>query len=81
MATGDKPDTADYDSVVAMAKRMGLKGEERQEYIHAHMTGLGYDAVPNYVKRKGKNEDKSRSGWGRFGGGNQHDDDDDDDDV
>jgi hypothetical protein len=77
----ENKDTGDYDSVVAMAKRMGLKGDERSEYIHAHMTGLGYDAVPNYVKRKGKGDDKKNTGWGRFGGSRQSDDDDDDDDV
>jgi hypothetical protein len=83
MAATDKPDTADYDGVVAMAKRLGLKGEERQDYIHTHMTGLGYEAKPNYVKRKGKDDGRNSSGWGRFSGGSrrQDDDDDDDDDI
>lgn len=81
MAGNDKPDTADYDHVVGMAKRLGLKGEERAEYIHSHMTGLGYDAHPNYVKRRGKNEPKRGGGLFPRSRPSDDDDDDDDDDV
>ena len=76
----EKDDT--YERVSGMAKAMGLKGSERTEYIHEHMTRLGYDAKPNYVKKKGRDEN-NRSGGGFFGGNNrrQRDDDDDDDDL
>lgn len=58
-----------YDAVNGMADRMGLEGEERQRYIHEHMTKGGYDAIPQYVKRQEEGEEAERGGWSPFGGG------------
>lgn len=79
MAAEQKDDT--YERVSGMAKAMGLKGQERADYIHEHMTRLGYSAKPNYVKKDRK--ETNRGGGGFFGGGSRQadDDDDDDDDV
>jgi hypothetical protein len=41
----DEDDDDLYDSVVAMADRMRLKGPKRQEYIHDHMLQGGYEPV------------------------------------
>lgn len=57
-----------YDSVAAMAERMGLKGKERERYIHEHMTRSGYRAVPTYVLDEGDEEDSEDDG-GFFGSG------------
>lgn len=79
MATESKDDT--FERVSGMAKAIGLKGQERADYIHEHMTRLGYSSKPNYVKKADK--DRGNSGGGFFGGGRsrQDDDDDDDDDI
>jgi hypothetical protein len=59
-----------YESVSAMADRIGLEGRERQDYIHEHMTRAGYDAVPQYVRREEEEEGRgSRRGSGFFGSG------------
>ena len=64
MARDSEPkENDDYESVAAMADRLGLKGKERSQYLHDHMTGLGYRMVPSYV-REDEDED---SGSGRFG--------------
>jgi hypothetical protein len=62
-----------YDSVSAMADRMGIKGKERQAYIHDHMTQGGYEQIQSresYVKIQQQEEDEGGGGsrWG-FGGG------------
>lgn len=63
MADDDTDDL--YESVGAMAKRIGLKegSTEYSKYVHDHMTRGGYKAVPTYVRA------------------DDGDDDDDDDDT
>src|SRR5277367_4661019 len=63
-----------FDSVTAMADRMGLKGDKRTVYIHDHMTQGGYQQVQtreSYTRIK-QEEDDDQGGdankWG-FGGG------------
>jgi hypothetical protein len=79
MPSSDKPTPeSDLTAVTAQAKRLGLTGEERTEYIHKHMTGYGYKARRTYVVPK---DSGSRRGGGFFGaGGSDSDDDEDDDD-
>lgn len=57
-----------YDQVSAMAKRLKLKGDERTQYIHEHMTRSGYRAIPNYVKDDSKDDDEGK-GSPFFGSG------------
>jgi hypothetical protein len=79
MANTDKPTPeTDLADVTARAKRLGLTGEDKAEYIHKHMTGYGYKARRSYVVPKSSD---SRRGGGFFGaGGSESDDDEDDDD-
>lgn len=53
----DKEDDSLFDDVSSMADRIGLKGQDRQRYIHEHMTRSGYRAVPNYVRDEGEDEE------------------------
>jgi hypothetical protein len=62
----DKDDDL-FDSVSAMAERMGLKGSERRRYIHEHMTRSGYRAEPTYVRDDGDDDDDD-NGSGFFAG-------------
>ena len=39
----------DYRSISGMADRMGLKGEDRNRYVHQHMTRLGHKPQTRYV--------------------------------
>jgi hypothetical protein len=68
-----------HDSVSAMADRIGLKGRDRTQYIHEHMTRGGYRAVPQYVKDEGDDDDEGGSGFfggrSRSRGGRDRDDD------
>ena len=65
----DKDDTF-HDDVLAMADRLGLKGDRRRKYVHEHMTGAGYRMEPTYVPDdsddddddKGKGKGKKKSG-------------------
>jgi hypothetical protein len=62
LTVADKDD--DYpDKVNEMADRLGLKGRERNTYIHEHMTRGGYRAVPNYVKADDDDDDDHGSGF------------------
>lgn len=79
MPNDPKP-TAESDlaAVKAQAKRLGLTGEDRTEYIHKHMTGYGYRASRTYTLPKSSD---SRRGGGFFGaGGSDSEDDEDDED-
>jgi hypothetical protein len=82
MARDDKEDdNADFDHISGMAKRLNLKGKDRDKYIHDHMRGLGYTMVPSYV-RPDDDDEGSRFSFGRSGGNRRRrsrDDDDDDD--
>lgn len=70
------PET-DLAAVQAQAKRLGLTGKDREEYIHKHMTGFGYKARRTYVV---PDDSDSRRGGGFFGRGSSDSDDDGDDD-
>lgn len=71
------PET-DLADVTARAKRLGLKGRDKEEYIHKHMTGYGYRARRTYVLPE-DSESSRRSGF--FGSrGSDSDDDEDDED-
>lgn len=63
----DKDDDDLFDSVSAMAERIGLKGSEKTRYVHEHMTRGGYRAVPSYVRAEDEDEDEDDSGT-FFGG-------------
>lgn len=66
----------DLEHVTKMADRLGLKGSERDEYIHRHMRGFGYKSRRSYFR---PDDDDDKSG-GFFGKRRRSDDDDDDDD-
>jgi hypothetical protein len=75
----DKDDDL-LESVTAMADRLKLKGKERSQYIHEHMTRSGYRAIPTYVKDNNDDDDDESTGF--FGGkrrSRSRSDDDDDD--
>jgi hypothetical protein len=62
-----------FDTVSAMADRMGLKGDKRSTYIDDHMLQGGYDRVQSresYAKAAREEDDGQSDGnrWG-FGGG------------
>jgi hypothetical protein len=75
----DKDDDL-QDTVSAMADRLGLKGKERQGYIHEHMTRSGYRAVPTYVLDDQDDEDDEEDSGGFFRGSSRRDRDRDDSD-
>jgi hypothetical protein len=52
----DKDDDL-FESVSAMADRIGLKGQEKTKYVHDHMTRGGYKAIPQYVPADDKDDD------------------------
>ncbi len=79
-----------FDTVTAMADRMGLKGDKRATYIHDHMTQGGYQQVQtreSYTRiqqdeDEGQGGDGNRWGFGARGGnrrtsGRQRGDNDD----
>jgi hypothetical protein len=68
---------SDLAAVKAQAKRLGLTGKDREEYIHKHMTGFGYRAKRTYVVPE---DSDSRRGSGFFGRSDDDDDDGGDDD-
>ena len=73
----DKPTPeSDLATVQAAAKRLGLTGSERSEYIHKHMTGYGYKSRRTYVVPANS---ESRRGGGFFGSSSSDSDDDEDD--
>ena len=51
-------------SVVEMAKRIGIPDDKMDAYVHEHMTGAGYQMVPTYVKPEGNGENKGGFSWG-----------------
>lgn len=62
-----------FDSVSAMADRMGLKGDKRATYIDDHMMQGGYQRVQSresYARVRQEEDEGQASGnrWG-FGGG------------
>lgn len=66
MAKDDDDDL--FDSVNAMADRLGLSGKERTSYVHESMTRGGYRAVPQYVKSDDDEDDEDDSPFfGRSG--------------
>jgi hypothetical protein len=85
MADDDTDDL--YESVGAMAKRIGLKegSGEYQKYVHDHMTRGGYKAVPTYVRADDGDDDDeddtpffNRKRRKPRGGANRQRNDDDD---
>lgn len=64
----DKDDDDLFDSVSAMADRIGLKGREKSRYVHEHMTRGGYRAVPSYVPADDEDDDEDDDNGGFFGG-------------
>jgi hypothetical protein len=75
---------ADFDSVSALADRMGLKDEEKDRYVHKHMTGLGHKSVRSYAPNDSDDSDddddflprRSRNNNGRNKSRHNRDDDD-----
>ena len=68
----NEEDDDTFDQVATMADRMGLEAEERQQYIHDHMTRLGYDPVQSrdtYIRQQRPEEEQAapKPWWG--GGG------------
>lgn len=57
------------DTVRAMADRLGLTDEERDRYVHEHMTRSGYRMVPNYVLDEPE-KDKGKGDFFGLGGSN-----------
>ena len=79
MPNKQQPDPdSDLADVTARAKRLGLTGKDREEYIHKHMVGYGYKSKRTYVV---PDNDESRRRSGFFGNsGSDSDDDEDDED-
>jgi hypothetical protein len=76
MPKDDKDEaTVDMESVTKAAERLGLKGKDRAEYIHKHMTGFGYKSKRTYFR----DEENEKRGGGFFRSSRDDDDDDDDD--
>jgi hypothetical protein len=67
-----KTDDGDFESVSKMADRLKLKGKDREDYIHDHMTGLGYKARRTYFKGDDDDDGGKRRSWA---GKRQNDDD------
>jgi hypothetical protein len=73
----DEEDDDLYDSVVAMADRMRLKGQKRTEYIHDHMIQGGYQPVQTResyarIQQEGDEEGGAQGGpRGWFSGGDR----------
>lgn len=63
----DQEEDSLFDDVSNMADRIGLKGKDKERYIHEHMTRGGYDAVPSYVRREDDDESEEDGGSGFFG--------------
>jgi hypothetical protein len=62
----DKDGTDDFfDQVSNMAERLGLKDNDRDKYVHEHMTRGGYRMVPSYIK----DDDEGDKGDDFFGRG------------
>lgn len=67
----------DLKSITAMGKRLKLSGRELSDYVHEHMSKLGYRSRRSYYSENDKGSGR-RSGGGVFGfGGSSNDDDDD----
>lgn len=63
-ADGIKNEATDFlNSVIDMAKRVGIPEDKVDAYVHEHMTGAGYKMVPTYVKPEGEGGSKSLFGW------------------
>lgn len=74
-----------HDQVLAMADRLGLKGDRRRKYVHEHMTSGGYRMEPTYVPddKDDDDDEETDSGFGlgrskRSRGRSSRRDDDDD---
>lgn len=78
MASKDDKDeaTLDLEAVNKAADRLKLKGRDRSEYVHKHMTGYGYKSRRSYFRDE---DDEGGSGGGFFARKSRRDDDDDDD--
>lgn len=74
----------DHLTVSEMADKLGLSGDERERYVHRHMTGMGHAAQRTYVpgddddddrrSRRGTRTDNTRGNTGNRR--NRNDDDD-----
>lgn len=80
---GDEDDDF-FDRVEEMAEHLGMKGREKEQYIHEHMTRGGYRRVQSRdsYKRVERNDEEEERGSGFFnrGGrdrGRRRNDDDD----
>lgn len=74
----DKEPTAverDMERFSKIADRLKLKGKDRDEYIHDHMTGVGYRSKRTYVEKDDDDEGRTRYSTRRR---RRNDDDDDD---
>lgn len=65
----------DLDAITNMARRLGFKGKDATDYIHEHMTRLGYKSRRSYYKDD-KSSGGERSAFSFFGNSNRSDDDD-----
>lgn len=54
----------DYESVSKMADRMGLKGRDREKYVHEHMTSLGYSSRRSYYTPEDEDDDGDNDRFG-----------------
>lgn len=65
----DKDDDDLFESVSAMADRIGLTGREKTRYVHEHMTRGGYRAVPSYIPADDNDDDDDGNDDSGFFGG------------
>lgn len=71
--TDKHEDDDDYGTVSKMAERLGLEGEDKDRYVHRHMTGLGYKTQRSYVKDEDDEDDDGGFLPGRRRGSNRSD--------
>lgn len=63
---GAKPKDEFLDSIVTLADRYKLEGEEKADFIHQHLTKAGYTVERTYVPpapESGKNGKAGGNGW------------------
>jgi hypothetical protein len=69
----------ELDKLSAMAKRLGLKGKDITDYVHDHMTRLGYKSRRSYYRDDKSSGTTGARSWWRGGGDSNNDDDNDTD--
>jgi hypothetical protein len=62
----ETPKTSLLDRVRAMAKELGLEGEEAEQYVGQHMKRAGWTPKTDWLPPDGKGSESGNSGGGWF---------------